>query len=92
MEITVPAEDEWRDVIGYSVPYIVVTALALWGLLHVRGKWADVTLFGTFIVSATLAYAVFFGTTKNRAPLDVFFILLAGWGAVVRVGRGGAKE
>jgi len=82
VEITLPREDGWRDAIGYSVPYVVMMGLALWGLLHVGGKWADVALFGTFIVSATLAYAVFFGTTKNRAALDVFFILLGAWGVV----------
>jgi len=87
LDVRYPPDGKSLRNLAYTVPYLIMMALALWGILRLRDEWKDVALFAAFIVSATAAYAVFFGTTKNRAPLDIFFIILAARGITDLVAR-----
>ena len=87
MEIRQPPKERLLKDLSYSVSYVAMMCFALVGLVHVRSQWRDVVLFGAFILPMTVLYAIFYGTTKGRAPFDIFFIVLAAWGIVSLAGR-----
>lgn len=87
MQILQPPKDARLKGLAYSVSYVAMMCLALIGLVHVRKQWTDLALFAAFILPMTVMYAVFYGTTKGRAPFDIFFIILAAWGLFSLVSR-----
>lgn len=73
--------------LAYGVPHGFLLIFTLAGLLAARGRTREVLPLLLLLLTNTVVYAVYFGTTKNRAPTDIFLMVIAGWGVVALHGK-----